>query len=126
MRMAGAVLLALIIGFVAGVFTTKISEPPTRLTRLSELAIKAEAASPLIRTEIVEEYPNGDILYVSMKPDTPSNGYRPIARVEIGYEGQILASLWNAQDNYYRHHLGIPTSQDDLLLSIQSIAEIYK
>lgn len=111
-------------GFLLGALAMDLQQPPSRREVLEKTSAAIIAEVPGVHAEITREDPLGEILYVSMTKSSPQDEYLPVARVEIGYEGQILASIWSAEAGFYEHHLGKPMTQEELVEAVrQSAAE---
>lgn len=114
--------LLLLAGFLLGISYRSLSGPATHLEAAEDLAGRIEAAEPLVEAEATEESSVGPVVYVHLRKSNPRDDYVPVARVEIGYEGQLLPSLWPAGSSFYEYHFNRSMEEADLLHAIGGIA----
>lgn len=109
----------LIAGFIAGHVYADWSRP-TREEIANDLGQAILQSVDEVTVEVSENH-TGPVVYVALA-DTPRE-YIGIARIEIGYEGQYLPSLWDKQDDYYEYHWNQTMPENELLSAIQTIAQ---
>ena len=118
----GEALAAFAAGFLLCAVIIYPWQPPSRVELLEEVAEDIEDDVPEVQTEVEREEPAGHVLYVSMRKARPQDDYIAIARIEIGYEGQILASLWDSGTGFYTHHFNEAMTEDEVVEAVRRVA----
>jgi hypothetical protein len=114
-----AIALALLIAGAVGGYVYAEHSRPSRYDIVRDLSTRIEAQYPAIETEVYSDQRSGPVLYVSEK-DSPDS-YAGIARVEVGYDGELLVSLWNERKLFFDYHFGKPMEEDDFFAVIPRV-----
>lgn len=109
-------------GVVAGFFLFQWQDP-TRSDIAEDLAQTIAQELPDLEIEKTEESQTGPVVYVAMGRTNPDSEYRGLARIEIGYEGQYLPSIWSQKTGYYDYHWNKAMSEDDLMKALRLTAQ---
>lgn len=109
----------LIAGFIAGLAYADWSQP-TRQDIAEDLGDTILETVDAVAVEVSENH-TGPVVYVALS-NTPRE-YIGIARIEIGYEGEYLPSLWDKKEDYYEYHWNQAMAEDELIAAIQVIAK---
>lgn len=104
--------LIVMASFTAGFITSELMQP-TRQDVAEGLAQRVESEITGAKAIVENDYHAGPIVYVSIGAENPA------ARIEIGYEGEILASFWNKKQEFYKYHFGRSVKESELFAELE-------
>lgn len=114
------------LGFVAGFGIAEWKGEPTRAEVTSELAQKIKEKHPELKVEDSYVSTSGPLIYLSLPPASPGGLDRQVGRVEIGYDGEILPSLYDFKKDHIAYHWNSAMSEEDLHAAIDNIEREYQ
>lgn len=109
------------LGFGVG-YAVADRDPPTRQDRAEQLVSDLEEEMPEVSATIFEETGKGPVIHIKSSAIEDPNAM-PLARVEIGYEGQYLPSFWNESEGFYAFHNDQPMTADEIIETLSGPAE---
>jgi hypothetical protein len=119
-----AALLA--VGFLMGAGFAEWRAAPTRLDRTEDLAAIISESNPGMTVVLEDVSTSGPMIYVTLPPASPGEQVRPVGRIEIGHDGEILPSLHDSEEGFIAYHWNRSMTEEELLESIDRIEDEYE
>lgn len=120
---AGAILVA---GFALGFAYRDWRGDPTRQELTDILAQRISDANDGLQVDSSYVSTSGPMIYLSLPPAKPGDLGRPIGRVEIGHDGEILPSFHNFSKDYIEYHWNRSVTENELMRRINEIEAEYE
>jgi len=112
-------------GFLLGIGYMQWRGHPTRQALTDDLAERIAGANPGLSVETSYVSTSGPMIYLTMPPVTPGELARPVARVEIGHDGEILPSFHDFDDDFIAYHWNKSMTEEETLARIDQIEAEY-
>lgn len=117
------IVTAFFLGGMGAGFALSEAMQPTRYDVANDLAEKINEQGSPIRAQLETESQTGPVVYAFISKGSKVDEGLSLARIEIGYEGQYLPSLWNNKTKFFDYHWNKEMEEDELLDKIRSLAE---
>ena len=116
----------LVAGFVLGIGYSSWKGEPTRQEKTDALAGRIADSNPGLDIESTYVSTSGPMIYLSMPPLEGERAYHPVAKIEIGHDGEILPSFFDFDEDYYDYHWNKSMSEDEVMAKIDEIEAEYE
>ena len=112
-------------GFLLGIGYTEWRGQPTRQDLTDELAEDIADANPGLSVESSYVSTSGPMIYLALPPVDAGGLTRPVGRIELGHDGEILPSFHDFDDGFMAYHWNRSMTKDETLARIDEIEAEY-